>query len=99
MKLTQEDFLTIEVLRELDAAMRAAGIARGVAITPLDLSAGTTTMPTAAFVNIIEENLRHLGATDTRIWHGEDRDSPRLDHTDVNRWFASAIPSTDAYTN
>jgi len=89
MTFTKNDFLTIEVLQRLDNEMTAAANRRGITILPLDLAAGEALVPTADFINTIEENLARLGASDVRVWHGEDKDEVWLNFEDVNRWFTT----------
>jgi len=96
-----DDFLGLDVFvslnaefLQIEAARRAVG--RPVQLVQLDLSAGMATVPTAAFINIIERNLDRLAGAGrpaqmeaTKTWLGEDRDAAWLDYRDVNRWFAS----------
>ena len=89
MTFIADDFLEVAVLERLNELFAEVAGLRGVALTPLDLSRGTATVPTASFINTIERNLEQLGAAGTKVWLGEDSDAVWLDYRDVNRWFNS----------
>ncbi|MCL2168862.1 MAG: hypothetical protein FWB74_02425 [Defluviitaleaceae bacterium] len=88
MRFSERDFLEVSVFDELNRGFAEIAALRGVGgILPLDLAAGTATVPTAAFINTIERNLERLGVAGTKVWIGEDRDAQWLSYRDVNRWF------------
>jgi len=90
MQYTKNDYMTIEIFERLNAQMMQAGARLGIeGIVPLDLSQGAELIPTAEFINQIEQNLKRLGAANTKTWYGEDKDEVWLNYQDVNRWFAS----------
>ena len=96
MTFGANDFLEVAVFERLNELFAEVGGIRGVAAVPLDLSQGMATVPTAAFVNVIERNLDALargappaGMESTKTWLGGDADEAWLDYRDVNRWFDS----------
>ena len=100
---TPSDCLTPADLAHLHARQAAlAGLFRTALhrLTRLetpDLQRGVYTPAFPALLNILEDNFRALAhgyeARDiepARTWLGAERDKPKLDYTDANRWFASA---------
>ena len=101
--VTASDRMSISVMDTLNehfehvADVFAAELSHVVPLRTIDTSAGILTMPTAAYINRIEDNIRDLSANGyhpsempaPKNWLGEDLDSPRLSYRDVNRWFES----------
>jgi len=99
---TPADCLTHTDLEALYARQTAlaerfrADLHRLVRLDAPDLQKGACTTAYPALFNTLEGNLRALcqghctgDIADTRTWHGVERDKPRLDFGDVNRWFAT----------
>ena len=83
-----DDFLSLQVLQDLSDGFVSAGA------SPLDLSLGIATLPTAEFINQIERRLDALAGASppqgwqaTKTWRGGNNDDRWLDFNDVNRWF------------
>ena len=83
-----DDYLSLEVLQDLSDGFVSAGA------SPLDLSQGIATLPTAGFINEIERRLDASAGSSppqgwqaTKTWLGGNRDDRWLDFNDVNRWF------------
>lgn len=65
-------------------------------LTEPDMSRGIAEYGMVSIINIVERNLQNLvdtlpsppmGFQPVRTWLGAGRDTPKLDFTDVNRWF------------
>ena len=96
-KLTENDFMTLDILNRLSTELNELAERKGVAITGLG-AIDQNLLPTAAFINNIERNIDNLAAatppaivpkTKTWLGLGEGKDEKWLDYNDVNRWFES----------
>ena len=101
-RLTRFDYMNFGHIREVAGHMERIRLLKGqlfginFALGSIHLALDMLTFPTPAFFNIIERNIGILalgnepqGLPPTRTWYGENRDNPRMDYRDINRWYES----------
>jgi len=94
-RLTENDFMTADLLIALDTECRALAALRGVAVTAL-AAINQSLLPNTTFINSIERNIDTLARANppiavpaTKTWLGGLKDEEWLNYNDVNRWFES----------
>lgn len=103
-RFTGDDFMSHEIIAELNRQMQELALMRGVSIISLATGQGILMGATIHFFNSIERNIDALagssppmGMQPTRTWLGEYNDVPLLSYRDVNRWFESVELIRAAY--